>query len=186
MISVLLDALLGTIVAFLGLLCVQLNYSLMLSDVDAKTYEYGMLRALGYNKRNIMSTVLANGAAFAAPGILLGFVLAALSNYGARRAIYFYTQNSASLRLSPGSIALGVLVGVFIPLASMLLPIRQAFGKNLRQSLDLYHRAGGEMTLSMRSQQEFGLSLNQLLVAIMLVILGGLTYYVAPSAFLFQ
>jgi hypothetical protein len=44
-----MNTVLGTIVAFLAILCIQLNYSLMLSDVDAKTYEFGMLRALGFN-----------------------------------------------------------------------------------------------------------------------------------------
>lgn len=58
LISVLMNTVLGTIVAFLAILCIQLNYSLMLSDVDAKTYEFGMLRALGYNKKNVMTTVL--------------------------------------------------------------------------------------------------------------------------------
>jgi ABC-type antimicrobial peptide transport system permease subunit len=30
----------------------------MLSDVEEKTYEFGMLRALGFNTKNIMITII--------------------------------------------------------------------------------------------------------------------------------
>jgi len=30
----------------------------MLSDVDEKTYEFGMLRALGFSKNNVVATVI--------------------------------------------------------------------------------------------------------------------------------
>ena len=43
-----LDATLMTVIVFLAMLSAMLLYSLMLSDVDSKTYEYGMLRALGF------------------------------------------------------------------------------------------------------------------------------------------
>ena len=38
----------STVVFFLCILSVQLIYSLMISDVEEKTYQYGMLRALGF------------------------------------------------------------------------------------------------------------------------------------------
>ena len=68
----------------------------MLSDVDEKTYEYGMLRALGFNKKNVMTTVLLQGLSFAIPGIIIGILISAGLNYGVRYAIYYYTENSAS------------------------------------------------------------------------------------------
>lgn len=42
-----LDSVFMNIVFFLFLLSVMLIYSLMVADVDGKTYEMGMLRALG-------------------------------------------------------------------------------------------------------------------------------------------
>ena len=48
MVRIFLTSAMSTIVFFLGILSVQLIYSLMLSDVDEKTYTYGMLRALGF------------------------------------------------------------------------------------------------------------------------------------------
>ena len=46
------------IVAFLAILCTQLIYSLMLSDVEEKTYEFGMLRALGFSTKNVAITII--------------------------------------------------------------------------------------------------------------------------------
>jgi ABC-type antimicrobial peptide transport system permease subunit len=58
MITVFMNTIMATIVAFLAILCAQLIYSLMLSDVEEKTFEFGMLRALGFNTSNLMATII--------------------------------------------------------------------------------------------------------------------------------
>jgi ABC-type antimicrobial peptide transport system permease subunit len=45
------------VICFLAILSSQLLYSLMLSDVDTKTYEYGMLRALGFKSSHLVSMI---------------------------------------------------------------------------------------------------------------------------------
>ena len=57
MIRVFLSSSLSTIVFFLSILSIQLIYSLMLSDVDEKTYQYGMLRALGFRNKNLITLI---------------------------------------------------------------------------------------------------------------------------------
>ena len=57
MVSVFLSTNLATIVAFLVILSSQLIYSLMLGDVEEKTFEFGMLRALGFNTKNLVLTI---------------------------------------------------------------------------------------------------------------------------------
>ena len=57
-IAIFLDTNMMTLTAFLAILSTQLIYSLMLSDVEERTFEMGMLRALGFNTGNILSTVL--------------------------------------------------------------------------------------------------------------------------------
>ena len=46
-----------TIVVFLMILSAQLIYALMLADIEMKTFEYGMLRALGLSKKNLAFTI---------------------------------------------------------------------------------------------------------------------------------
>ena len=112
--------------------------------------------------------------------------MAAALNAAGRAAVYDIARNRSTYGLSPGSIWLGVILGIFLPLISNILPIQAALGKTLRTSLDLYQRSAGELAVSMKALQEHGLSVNQLLFAILLVVLGALTYYVVPSAFLFK
>jgi len=52
-----LSSTLLVIIFFLAILSSQLLYSLMLSDVDTKTYEYGMLRALGFKSSHLVSMI---------------------------------------------------------------------------------------------------------------------------------
>ena len=47
-------------IIFLVILVSMLVFSLMLSDVDGKTYEYGMLRALGFKKPYLMAMITIN------------------------------------------------------------------------------------------------------------------------------
>jgi len=58
LITVMNNSVLATIVAFLVILSAQLIYSLLLSDVEGKTFEFGMLRALGFSTKNIMVVII--------------------------------------------------------------------------------------------------------------------------------
>ena len=113
----------GTIVVFLGILCVQLIYSLMLSDVEEKTFEFGMLRALGFNTRNIMITIILQSFTFSVPGLLSELHVAATLNLVARKILYYVVQNESDYNLSPGSLWIGISLGLVLPLVSNIIPI---------------------------------------------------------------
>ena len=72
-VSAFLDGTLFTIIIFLGILSAMLLYSLMLSDVDSKTYDYAMLRALGFRKRMLIVLIIEQSLGFAIPGLTLGY-----------------------------------------------------------------------------------------------------------------
>lgn len=77
-------------------------------------------------------------------------------------------------------------LGLILPFISNIIPIQKALSKNLRVSLDLYHRSVNELVVSIKRLEEIGLSVNQLIVSIMLVLMGILTYYIAPMSFLYK
>lgn len=136
------------IIAFLAILSTQLIYSLMLSDVEEKTYEFGMLRALGFNTQNVAVTIVVQAISFALPGLIIGFIMALILNAIVRHILYDITKNYDTYWLSAGSVIIGIVIGTFIPLLSNIIPIQKALGKNLRSSLDLYHRKAGELTIA--------------------------------------
>jgi ABC-type antimicrobial peptide transport system permease subunit len=62
----------------------MLVLSLMLSDVDGKTYEYGMLRSLGYRKPHLVSMITMQSSMFSIPGMVFGIIVAFIINIGLR------------------------------------------------------------------------------------------------------
>ena len=124
MISIFMNTILATIVAFLAILSVQLIYSLLLSDVDEKTYEFGMLRALGFSKNNVLYTVLFQGTIFAIFGIILGEITAVIFTFGIRSEIYSLVENTSTYWVSP--------LVIFFSFFFRSLQPKRAFGRFLR------------------------------------------------------
>ena len=83
-----LNATLLTVVVFLAILSTMLLYSLMLSDVDEKTYEYGMLRALGFKKEHLVRVISMKSIAFSVPSTIFGVFVAFILNIGLRMVIF--------------------------------------------------------------------------------------------------
>lgn len=58
-IKIFLDNMISASLFLLVMLAVFLIYSLMISDIEEKTYEFGMLRALGFRKSALVKLILA-------------------------------------------------------------------------------------------------------------------------------
>lgn len=83
------------VVCFLAILSSQLIYSLMLSDVEQKTYEYGMLRALGFKSSHLISMISIQSFFFSIPGVVLGIAVAFVTNVLLRYIMYVFAQNTS-------------------------------------------------------------------------------------------
>ena len=115
-------------------------------------------------------------------GMITAYVLNILLSF----TMFDSTTLVASYDLNPGSIALGISLGILIPLISNIAPIMRALGKTLRDSLNIYHRIISDVTVKIIRLAEYGMSLPQFVVAVFLVVAGFMTYYLAPYAFIFQ
>ena len=118
-----LNATLFTVIIFLAILSTMLLYSLMLSDVDGKTYEYGMLRALGFKKSHLTRVILMKSLAFSIPGLCFGLFVAWILNIAIRMMIFIKADNYESYRLTTLSIIFGVVFGLTMPMISNYFPI---------------------------------------------------------------
>lgn len=171
------------VICFLAILTSQLLYSLTLGDVETKTYEYGMLRALGFKSTHLMSMITLQSFFFSFPGVVAGIAVALTFNVLIRFMIYALTGNAAGFGLSTMSLVIGISFGIIMPLISILLPIQAALGKNLRSSLDLNHRSNNEKSASVQRLEDMGLSPTQTIIGLMLVGYGFVTYYLVPLTF---
>ena len=52
----------------------------MLTDVEERTYEYAMLRALGFNNESLVAAIFIQTFLIAIPAIIIGGVSAAILN----------------------------------------------------------------------------------------------------------
>ena len=126
-----------TIIIFLAILSTMLIYSLMLQDVTSKTYEYGMLRALGFKKLYLVEVISLKSFSFSIPGLFLGIIIAILLNIFLREIIFTESLNFLDYNLTTRSIVLGVSFGFFTPFVANYFPIKASMSSNLRNSLDL-------------------------------------------------
>ena len=172
------------IMFFLWMLCVLLVYSLMLGNVDERTYEFGMLRSLGFKKNNLTLLIIIQGFIFAVPGTILGLITAYIANNYVAFLFNWYTDLVMPYFLSSSNILFGILAGLSIPLVSSYLPIKKCLDDNLRETLTIFNKKIGDLVVSMIKLENLGVSPTTLIAAITLIVIGLLTYYVAPLSFL--
>jgi len=72
-----------------------------------------------------------------------------------------------------------------MPLVANYFPIQRALSKSLKDSMDLYHRVISEISIKFMRIAKMGISTPSLIASILLIFFGILTYYVAPSAFIY-
>mmetsp|Transcript_29049 Transcript_29049/g.36005 ORF Transcript_29049/g.36005 Transcript_29049/m.36005 type:complete len:240 (+) Transcript_29049:1178-1897(+) len=121
-----LNAFLIAVVIYLTILASLLVLSLMLADVDGKTYEYGMLRSLGFMKRHLVAMITFNSLTFSIPGLTIGICVAYVLNAAIREVIFLEASNWLSYDLSMVALTLGIICGFLVPLLANYLPIKTA------------------------------------------------------------
>ena len=139
-------------------LAVILIYSLMVSDVEEKTYEFGMLRMLGLEKQSLIFLMISEGLLFGMLGLSIGILFAYLLNTLVGYLFFISSEIMSSYDLDGSALALGISLGLLIPLISNYLPIRRALSKTLRDSLDMYHRAVNGVVITVMKLEKMGIS----------------------------
>jgi len=174
------------IIIFLWILCVLLVYSLMSGNVEERTYEFGMMRSLGFKKNNLIMLIIFQGFIFAIPGLILGL----MSSYTVNNFIAYlfndYTALVMPFFLSKFNLIFGIAVGISIPLVSSYFPIKKSLEDNLRETLAIFNKKIGDLVVSIVKLENLGVSPTTLIAAITLIIIGLMTYYFAPLSFLYQ
>ena len=172
------------IMFFLWILCVLLVYSLMLGNVNERTYEFGMMRSLGFKKNNLILLIVLQGFIFALPGTLLGLITSYIANNFVAYLFNWYTGLVMPFILSKYNIIFGIAIGISVPLISSYFPIKKSLEDNLRETLDIFNKKIGDIVVSIIKLEYLGVSPTTLLAAITLIFIGLATYYLAPMSFL--
>lgn len=91
-----------------------------------------------------------------------------------------------STSLDTSTVVLGLILGIVLPLIGISGPLRRARTSTLRDALDIYHKVIFETNVTMKKLEKMGISRNESIFAILLVVLGFVIYYVVPLTFIFN
>ncbi|EAR92340.1 efflux ABC transporter, permease domain protein (macronuclear) [Tetrahymena thermophila SB210] len=124
------------IILLFSSLSIMMLYNLLLVSVETKTYELGVLRIIGLNKVGVVIMILSQSLSFVIPGVIIGILLAtqilAIASVKAKEIVGLDISNSPSIN----SYGLCLFLGLFIPLASSIIPIKSALSNSLSFALD--------------------------------------------------
>jgi len=180
-----LDQMLLIVELFLVGLGCYLIYSLLLSDVESKVYESGMLRALGMQQKTLIALLSLQSLLFSIPGLSVGLFVAFLVWQPIRWALVHFMATPTPIMLNTTPILVGVSVGLLMPLLALIGPVMKSLSKTLRDSLDLYHSSTNDTLVVVTKLENLGLSPGQTWGAVLMVIFGFVVYYLAPLSFIF-
>jgi len=169
-IKLFLDSTLLTIVFFILILSAMLIYSLMVSDIDEKTYEMAMLRALGLRSDSLIQMILLQSVVFSVPGLCLGLIISSLVNILVRYFVFSYTMTSTSYFIATTALILGLCVGIIMPIFTNLMTVQRALSKKIRDSLDVFHTGVNDVTVKIIKLEHYGISLFGIGLGLILVV----------------
>jgi ABC-type antimicrobial peptide transport system permease subunit len=164
----------------------MLIYSLLLSNVEEKTYEYGMLRAQGMRQHVLIELLLIQSLLFAVPGILVGLAVAYVIYLPLEAVVQFYVNVPFDARISSAAIGIGVAVGVLMPIVANVGPISRALQRSLRDSLDKYHSENDTVKVTIIALSKVGLAPWQVVLSVLTIVMGFVVYYLMPYSFIFN
>ena len=112
------------IILLFVILSVLLIYSLLMIQVESKSFEFGVMRMVGLTKFGIINMILLQSFMFVIPSVIVGFAVAFPSLAGLYGQL-FDADMGVDTTPAPSSFAViqACVVGLIIPLLSSIAPI---------------------------------------------------------------
>ncbi|KAJ8902495.1 hypothetical protein NDN08_006898 [Rhodosorus marinus] len=169
-------------VVFLVLAWVIL-YSLFGYTVETRSYEVGVMRVVGLRKIGVVELVWAQVLLVALPSWAIGLLL----GQGVYYAAILFLQQSIGVRsgyaLPGGAIAVACVLGLVVPFAAAILPVRRAISQAPAEAFAAQNRGNAPTAQTVQiTRQNSRLPPALLSVCIITVVLGFMMYYLFPLA----
>mgnify|MGYP000368415639 CR=1 FL=1 len=162
-----------------------LIYSLLLISVETKTFEIAVMRLVGLNKGGLISLIMTQAALFVIPAVVVGFIFSVPSIW----FIYsmLFTEDLGYMpSILPGWYASiqALIIGIFIPLLSSIVPIKRAISKNLTDALNTQRSAKSAGLLVTFTDNDSNNLIPYILFGSITVLFGISIYYFLPLGLL--
>jgi ABC-type antimicrobial peptide transport system permease subunit len=174
-----LGLILNIIIFILLLLSILLIYSLLMINVETRTFELGVLRMLGVMRQGVVELLLLQALSYALPSIAFGLSISQLLCMLVVSAFENLTGIPLNPKLTSESIGLGVLLGLAVPIVASVIPIRTALGQNLQDSLDVKRSKTKAVKIDIERAETSRFSIS---IVILGVFLGGFGFGVRNAS----
>mmetsp|Transcript_1186 Transcript_1186/g.3469 ORF Transcript_1186/g.3469 Transcript_1186/m.3469 type:complete len:664 (-) Transcript_1186:74-2065(-) len=183
LISLFLSLLVNVAMLVFLILAWVILYSLFGYTVETRSYEVGVMRVVGLRKVGVVELVWAQVLLVALPSWAMGLLLAQGVFYG----VILFLQQSIGVRsgyaLPGGSIAVACVLGLVVPFAAAILPIRRSISQAPAEAFSSQKRGNVTMAQTVKITRENARLPPALLsVCFITVVLGFMTYYLYPLA----
>eukprot|EP01064_Diplonema_japonicum_P037734 TRINITY_DN893_c0_g1_i1.p1 TRINITY_DN893_c0_g1~~TRINITY_DN893_c0_g1_i1.p1 ORF type:complete len:1078 (+),score=231.55 TRINITY_DN893_c0_g1_i1:88-3321(+) len=179
-----LGLIISLVIVVLIALAIVLIYSLLMINVETRTFELGVLRMVGMQRSDLVQLVLTQAFLYALPAWALGLSIAFAIWLVLRSLMTSLLLVSLPVNLDAFAVGMATLVGLVMPLIASIAPIRHALGLNLQDSLDTNHSKVKAVTFTFERSEGSTVSIPVIVLGIALTLFGFLIYYAFPLALL--
>ncbi len=113
----------------------------------------------------------------------MGLIITYIINLIVSNLLFDYSGLLVTYNLGSGTVIWSILSGILIPLAASYFPIKKALSENLKEALTIFNKKVTDISIQIMKLEKLGISPASTLSALLLIIMGFITYYLAPLSF---
>lgn len=179
-----LSLIINIIATILAILCIVLIYSLLIINVENRTFEFGVLRMMGITRFGLIMIILIQAFLYAIPAWIIGIVLGELIYIGVASILGNYFQVQMSLIVTWESFLLASALDIIIPVVASILPIWNALSQNLQDSLDTQRSKVQAVKFKVERSSEGDINWTVVIIGLFFTAFGFGVYYAFPLSLL--
>ena len=180
--SLFLGLIMNLIIFVLLLLSVILIYSLLMTSVESRTFQVGILRMVGMRRHQLVQFLVFQALSFSVPSILIGLPLAQILSYFVSALFVAIADVKMDVSITLAAIGYAVLLGVSVPIISSLIPIRRALAHNLHAAIDVRRSGLSATKVVLERSTDDRVSPSMIVISLLLLLFGFSIYYLFPLA----
>lgn len=179
-----LSLLLSILLVVLSALSTLLVYSLLMINVQARTFELAVRRTLGASRRVVGAMLFVQAMSFAIPAWVVGLVLARVLSIAVLNAFDKASGIPVTAELSGAAVLLATFMAFVTPSVASVGPIRSALSSSLRDALDVDRPKTSAVKFKIERAEDAGVNWSLVSFGGALALFGAMVYYGIPLALL--
>jgi hypothetical protein len=154
-----------------------------MNSVEQKSFDNGIMRLVGLTKYDYVAMILTQAFAFVLPSIVLAFVLSIPILWIVVSSVLHLDSGQTSYLPDGRASIQALLVGIFIPILSSIIPIQTALSKPLVASLDVNRSKISGQKITVSSEKSLN-TIPYVIFGLISVLYPAFIYYFLPLSLL--